>query len=68
MNKTLRKSSRIRSTKLLEQSETEYKISILVMFTEVKGIEKMSKNKVIIKMSKSSKRLFDKVLNRTPIK
>lgn len=51
MNKTLRKSSRIISTKfpLLDQSETEYKINILVIFTETKVIEKMSKNKLIIK-------------------
>lgn len=38
------------------------------MFTEIKGTEKMSKNKVI-KMSKSfSKWLFDKVPNRTSVK
>lgn len=48
MNKTLQKSSKNRSTKLLEQSEVEYKISILLMFTEIKGSEKRSKNKVII--------------------
>lgn len=57
MNKTLQKSSKNRSTKLLEQSEVEYKISILLMFTEIKGSEKRSKNQVIIKMSKSCSKM-----------